>query len=366
MKKLFSFFAFVAIVLTFAACGGNDGNVPEVKGFTFEVQTLSTKEYIKITASDPNAYAYARGYSYDGETVDDFRKDTENFLRNGTFQQLLNEKEIFQGSKNFSSSGMIPDTKYVFWACRVEEDPETREARIVGDIEYVIYKTMPEYTLNGEFSVSDTRRVHFSQANVKKENSSADFTFFANQMGYYDSYSFPQKDQFKWEEISDLPSPWFVLSQQEWWYLFRGRNNAINRCAHARINGTNGLILLPDNWQAPDGIELHTDGELGFVWDEEGHWYVQPTDDYNGYEQNPISVGQWEKLELAGAVFLPAAGSSRALAEYYGHYWSNTSNTESKAYMFQFYFYDIDMSTLWDQPVNQSTYIPIRPVREVK
>ena len=30
MKKLFSFFAFVAIVLTFAACGGKDGNVPEI------------------------------------------------------------------------------------------------------------------------------------------------------------------------------------------------------------------------------------------------------------------------------------------------------------------------------------------------
>ena len=237
--------------------------------------------------------------------------------------------------------------------------------KIAGNVEYAIYKTMPEYTLNGVFSVSDTRRVHFSQANVKKENSSADFTFFANQMDYYDRSSFP-KDQFKWEEISNLPSPWFVLSQQEWWYLFRGRNNAINRCAHAKINGTNGLILLPDNWQAPDGIELHTDGELGFEWHEDDHWYVQPTDGYNGYAQNPISVDQWEKLELAGAVFLPAAGSSRALAENYGQYWSNASYTELQAYMFEFFYDNIDMSTLWDQPVNKTNYIPIRPVREVK
>ena len=30
MKKLFSFFAFVAIMMSFAACGGNDGNAPEI------------------------------------------------------------------------------------------------------------------------------------------------------------------------------------------------------------------------------------------------------------------------------------------------------------------------------------------------
>ena len=123
---------------------------------------------------------------------------------------------------------------------------------------------------------------------------------------------------------------------------------------------------LPDNWQAPDGIELHTDGELGFEWHEEDHWYVHPTDDYDGYAQNPISVGQWEKLELAGAVFLPAAGSSLAMAGNWGQYWSNASYMESKAYMFQFFYDEIDLSPLWDQPVSKINYIPIRPVREIK
>jgi hypothetical protein len=52
MKNIVSLFAFVAIVISFAACGGKDGNVPEVKGFTFKAQALSTKSHYEITAKD--------------------------------------------------------------------------------------------------------------------------------------------------------------------------------------------------------------------------------------------------------------------------------------------------------------------------
>ena len=34
--------------------------------------------------------------------------------------------------------------------------------------------------------------------------------------------------------------------------------------------------------------------------------------------------------------------------------------------MFEFFYDEIDMSPLWDQPVSKINYIPIRPVREVK
>jgi len=399
MKKFLSFFAFVAIVFSFAACG-DGGNVPAIPDFQFLVQALSTKDYIKITATDPNAYFYAHGYGYEGETVDNFREFTENYICDVSFQQLLEDEDIFQGSKKFSGSFLIPDTKYVYWACRVEEDPETQKARIVGNIEYVIYKTMPEYTLNGVFTVGNGQQVYFAEGNLQattndyganwtwsiapnqydrinngvanneltgdrtvSENGTIDLFGWSTPSTYYGIT--PSKNNsdysgnFK-EWGKTIGADWYTLSADQWEYLFLHRPNAKKLFGFGYIlppnsyRYTRGIFILPDNWDDAkraqfNFVSAEEDGNVPFVVDGDKKYY-----DYNGDEPNRYDVigsGDditWADLEAEGVVFLPAANHrdgtvTNGLGT--GFYWTSTpksvteacfSNFSSKFYIYNF------------------------------
>ena len=70
----------------------------------------------------------------------------------------------------------------------------------------------------------------------------------------------------------------------------------------------NGVILLPDDWSS-DTYSLSNTNSSGA-----------------SYSSNTISASQWNTLEQAGAVFLPAAGK-RIGADFHdvgskGYYWS--------------------------------------------
>ncbi len=117
------------------------------------------------------------------------------------------------------------------------------------------------------------------------------------------------------------PNTYRTLTKNEWDYLLITRTNASEKQGVARINITedgaqaaNGLILLPDNWVCPDGIAFTNDG----------------TD----YSANTFTLAQWQKLEAAGAVFLPAAGHRMSVGmadvQSTGSYW--TATTLSKNY----------------------------------
>lgn len=112
---------------------------------------------------------------------------------------------------------------------------------------------------------------------------------------------------------------WRTLTDDEWEYLLNTRTNARLLRGVARINlsedGTkyaNGLIFLPDRWAAPDGVTFKS----GFASENR----IQA---YAGYQM--FTLEEWQKLEQAGAVFLPASGrrfgSEVSYVQYYG-YWS--------------------------------------------
>lgn len=137
---------------------------------------------------------------------------------------------------------------------------------------------------------------------------------------------------------------WRTLTADEWVYLFSGRKNASALRAKCNIDGTKGLILLPDDWSLPDGANLVTD-------------VLSSTT----YASNTMTRDDWDVLENAGAVFLPATGyrsgvtasSSTTTADDYsgsakpsvgdgdhsgnptGSYWS-TTYSGSSAYRFYF------------------------------
>ena len=105
---------------------------------------------------------------------------------------------------------------------------------------------------------------------------------------------------------------WRTLSNSEWSFLFATRNTSSGiRFAFAKVNGVNGVILLPDNWNSSyyalnNTNTLHEDCS---------------------FEDNIITITDWiNSLEANGAVFLPAAGTRSGctvVTEPYGSYWSS-------------------------------------------
>lgn len=101
---------------------------------------------------------------------------------------------------------------------------------------------------------------------------------------------------------SAAPNTYRTLTEDEWYYLINTRTNASSLWGVARINlsddGTsyvNGVILLPDSWTCPAGITFMR-GSINEV-------SIQAYADYQIF-----TLVQWEQLEEAGAVFLPATG----------------------------------------------------------
>ena len=113
---------------------------------------------------------------------------------------------------------------------------------------------------------------------------------------------------------------WSTMTKDEWTYLLSERENAVTLKSFATVNGVKGLVLLPDEWNAPDGVIISEE----------------------------ISAAQWATLEKTGAVFLPAAGTLTVNMEgqtvatvndvnVLGSYWSSTqSETEINAFAMTF------------------------------
>ena len=84
---------------------------------------------------------------------------------------------------------------------------------------------------------------------------------------------------------------WFTLTKEEMNYILNRTKNGKKLWALATIDDLPGLILLPDNWNT--NITL----TYGYI----------PTQFV--YNENLFTAAEWQVLEVAGAVFLPAAGS---------------------------------------------------------
>ncbi len=129
---------------------------------------------------------------------------------------------------------------------------------------------------------------------------------------------------------TNTPNTYRTLTNDEWKYLFETRPDASDRMGVARINlnedgsqYANGLILLPDSWDIPAGVTF----ESGFASESSIDAYAT---------HQTFTLAQWQQLEAAGAVFLPASGirkgSNMGDVQGLGCYWSST--TESTGTIF--------------------------------
>ncbi|MBP5371099.1 MAG: hypothetical protein J6Y55_04155 [Bacteroidales bacterium] len=114
------------------------------------------------------------------------------------------------------------------------------------------------------------------------------------------------------------PNLWRTLTKEEYSYLFSGRDDANNKWGLATVGSIAGLVLLPDNWELPEGLVFNA-----------GKAY--------GYTSNTWTIKEWKILEASGAVFLPAAGHRAGTVVFAagvgGWYWSSSAANEKNAYL---------------------------------
>ena len=127
---------------------------------------------------------------------------------------------------------------------------------------------------------------------------------------------------------------WRTLTIEEWEYVLYGRNTSSGILfAKACVNGVNGVIILPDNWNS-------------------GYYNLYNTNSYSAtYSSNTLSASQWSNIEQNGAVFLPAAGHRTATSSLgigtVGTYWSASHanyNNEAMGLYFENLFIVTDES----------------------
>ncbi len=227
-------------------------------------------------------------------------------------------------------------------------------------------------TLTGAFSVSADKQVRFSPGNLQCSGvttSNYVWSFAENQYDMLgtanvsdgaladkiDLFGWSGSTGAKWgiststdyEDYSgdfvdwgtntigtDEPNTWRTLTYDEWEYLRDYRTNANQLIGVARISlnaagsqYANGLVLLPDNWTCPGDITFKS----GFANYGEQEYANHQT----------FTLSDWQRLEAAGAVFLPASGYRSGSyvkdVQTVGDYWSATPDDDAED-AHEFYF----------------------------
>ena len=172
----------------------------------------------------------------------------------------------------------------------------------------------------GVFSVSSTDKVRFATGNLQYQASTGTYKIADNEWEIIGKKNANASDTYSgWIDLLDKKAVinpdeystrisngggklWFLLTDNEWEYvLFHRTTDSGIRYAKAKVNGMNGIIILPDNWKSSNYNLKNTN------------------DNYAKYSSNSISQKKWDEImEPAGAVFLPTAGARFGNRE--GHY----------------------------------------------
>jgi len=235
----------------------------------------------------------------------------------------------------------------------------------------VIWKMPVAPIINGKFTINaGGDQVQFAKGNLRYV--SGTWSFFDTQDGRYGTYSADAWDKFgwvgttgtltsgaeqwgastsntrtgygastsdklksDWGNVPGIGSGWRTLSggdSGEWNYLFNTRSaSTVNGTANARfakgkVNGRYGVILFPDTYSHPEGVTP----PVG----------INDTGD-TGWNGNSYDVTAWAKMEAAGCVFLPTAGSRIRDGVSYvdrGYYWSSTAYYNNEEFAYDVYF----------------------------
>lgn len=265
--------------------------------------------------------------------------------------------------------------------CIYQEDG-TRTEYIASTIDSIVFEKSEDKGFVAKyFSVSDSKAVVFSHGNLQYHPANKEWRFAPSQTDYigenntnltatYNGWI----DLFGWgtgksptnksddnndyssfvdwgvnKIDNDISNTWRTLTEDEWFYLLTERKDATSLVGLATINGVFGLVLLPDNWLCPDGINFVNSLAQGY---------------YQDYSQK-FSSYDWIKLESTGAVFLPAAGNRSGTRCYgqqtSGAYWSAT---EDDNYSWKAYGLTFEKSSPVTSGISRSSGLSVRLVKE--
>lgn len=387
MRKIFSFMAMAAVVLMMASCGGNEGNNPEPKNYKVEVKSVTRHEIsVKVTQNDKTKYFYCdildlKTFLDNTEKRVQTEIKTKVALAKVTNPNLKYPALLYQDFAERVFKDLTAGTDYAIFMCVVDED-----YKIVGDIEYAVITT--ESPILGPFTVGAGKQIIFSRGNLRYNPSGKVWEFAEKQYecvgkdnenisnpaytGWLDLFGWgtgdaPTKcsgtfgDDSDYETFTDWgdnvirnggnqPKLWRSLTKEEMEYLLYSRKDAETLHGIASVNNVEGYILLPDEWQLPNGLKFNAVKNVK----------EESSDSYLGDE--------WNKMEENGAVFLPKAGLRRGT--YYAHdlttlsegYWLKDGMIKIPSYNYAEEIWEIAVHSVYQNHVGQ----PIRLVQDVK
>lgn len=194
--------------------------------------------------------------------------------------------------------------------------------------------------LNGYFSVSPTTQVQFSKGNLQFNTVIRRWKFAETQWEYigqdnvnpnlhprcidlfgWGTGSNPtllsgDPQQYTWSEwgnnliFNGTGNTWRTLTIDEWTYLLLRTDNSGNlKVGEGTIdNSISVLVLLPDNWNLPNGCDftplLYLENQFGTDFNYPSGTVENPSNP----NVNFYTISQAMAMQEAGAVFLPMAG----------------------------------------------------------
>ena len=209
--------------------------------------------------------------------------------------------------------------------------PATANVEVVANFQEVAATTQ---TISGKFSTGKYEYAEFATGNLqyKKEGENETWRFAKQQYqvvgeqnielgnpdfkGWIDMFGWSTdatgnnfgvnpslaKDFYNGNFVdwgTKMGEGWNTLTEDQWRYLLYTRANAANLKQIAYVDTVFGIMLFPDNWKLPSECTvtptLNHDPEDG------------ENTKYDFYSYN-YDLAQWQAMEKAGAVFLPAAG----------------------------------------------------------
>ncbi|MCQ2250337.1 MAG: hypothetical protein MJZ66_04435 [Bacteroidales bacterium] len=238
-------------------------------------------------------------------------------------------------------------------------------------------------TLNGEFSVSETKKVKFSQGNLRCQLPEQKWFFADNQYefvsgdanknvgykdfagGVIDIFAFtgakePEARRCEYpcefvdfgtnvienggnEGKSDM---WRTLTGEEWAYILFERPDAASKSCYAYVGDNAGIIIMPDKFTCPDGVTFKSFADLGVKVSgsvkNARSATINPKKELEDELKtvNKYTVEQFNKLQEAGAVFMPYCGDNNIDVNEQASYWNAPSKDTT-------YFSSYKVASLW-------------------
>ena len=252
-----------------------------------------------------------------------------------TYRDLVKYSTISGSKETKTHNCFDKDTRYIKFILATKDNGNVALGNIKIE-KSVVTKVTPTIVENSYFSVGNNKYVQFSTGNLQYEVGTNTWSFASkqyeviggaaydpanptntnygmNEPGYtgkLDLFGWSSDGKFgvnpsntdadygtdgvnefvDWGELVN-ETGWSTLTQNEMNYILNRKKDGKKLWALATVNDLVGLILLPDNW----------DTNINLVYGYIPEKFV--------YTKNLLSIAEWQTLEEAGAVFLPAGGS---------------------------------------------------------